>query len=505
MHRVSALLLLLAAALPASAQPKPDAEAQAKTLAPFLDDQTAAIVHIDVTRIDLDALAGKLTALAGAEVPELDLPKRVARGWLDGFRKAGGRSVYVIVSIADLPGPPLLVVPVPDGAKVDQLAAAFQPFQPLGLESDATRAGVVVVGPKPVLQRVRTLKPSPFPDLAKALAAVDGTAVQVIVQPTPTFRQALRETMPRFPDALGGGPTTIITRDFRWLAVGVDLTPKLGLRVIAQTESDESARDLRRLAANALGLVSQNKEVQRIYPHIDKLTPTLTPAADGSRLTLTLDENQLADVLRPAVRELRDVLQRRRSMDNLHQIGRALHAYYDRHQKFPAPASYGPDGKPLLSWRVHLLPFLGHAELYRQFKLDEPWDSPHNQALIARMPEVYRGPNAALNAAGKTRYLAPVGSATVWPGPAAVSLADIKDGTAVTVVVIEAAEAQAVEWTKPDDWRYDPKQPLAGLADPRRQGFLALMADGSARFLDSALDPNGLRAYFTISAGDTTP
>ena len=43
-------------------------------------------------------------------------------------------------------------------------------------------------------------------------------------------------------------------------------------------------------------------------------------------------------------------------------------------------------GKPLLSWRVHLLPFLEENELYEQFKLDEPWDSPHNIKLLDQMP-----------------------------------------------------------------------------------------------------------------------
>jgi hypothetical protein len=38
-----------------------------------------------------------------------------------------------------------------------------------------------------------------------------------------------------------------------------------------------------------------------------------------------------------------------------------------------------------LSWRVKLLPYLEQDHLYRQFKLNEPWDSPHNQALLKEM------------------------------------------------------------------------------------------------------------------------
>ena len=42
-------------------------------------------------------------------------------------------------------------------------------------------------------------------------------------------------------------------------------------------------------------------------------------------------------------------------------------------------------GKPLLSWRVAILPFVEQEELYAQFKLDEPWDSDNNKKLIAKI------------------------------------------------------------------------------------------------------------------------
>ncbi|HKB04137.1 MAG TPA: DUF1559 domain-containing protein, partial [Gemmataceae bacterium] len=47
-------------------------------------------------------------------------------------------------------------------------------------------------------------------------------------------------------------------------------------------------------------------------------------------------------------------------------------------------------GKPLLSWRVELLPYMEQADLYKQFRRDEPWDSEHNLQLLAKMPDVFR-------------------------------------------------------------------------------------------------------------------
>src|SRR5262249_4330457 len=76
--------------------------------------------------------------------------------------------------------------------------------------------------------------------------------------------------------------------------------------------------------------------------------------------------------------------------NNLKHIGIAMHSHHDAYDGLPAAVAYRPrTGKPGLSWRVALLPYLEGEGLYQAFKLDEPWDSPHNKKLIARMPRVY--------------------------------------------------------------------------------------------------------------------
>jgi hypothetical protein len=84
-----------------------------------------------------------------------------------------------------------------------------------------------------------------------------------------------------------------------------------------------------------------------------------------------------------------DPLDRLRVRRQLRQIALALHNYHDAVGTFPPPASSSRDGKPLLSWRVLILPYLEQDALYREFHLDEPWDSPHNKRLIDRMPAIY--------------------------------------------------------------------------------------------------------------------
>ncbi|MHB1036923.1 MAG: DUF1559 family PulG-like putative transporter [Pirellulales bacterium] len=204
----------------------------------------------------------------------------------------------------------------------------------------------------------------------------------------------------------------------------------------------------------------------------------------------------------PAVASARDAARRNQSANNLKQIGLAMHIYHDALKRFPAAAILDKQGKPLLSWRVQILPYIEQQALYQQFHLNEPWDSAHNRALIAQMPAVYASPDTRSPQPGKTRYLVPVGEGGMFADPKGPQLMDITDGTSNTIMVVEVGEAQAVEWTKPDDLKVDPKQPLAGLAGSPRRGFLAALADGSVHFLSESIDPAILRALFTAKGGE---
>ena len=72
----------------------------------------------------------------------------------------------------------------------------------------------------------------------------------------------------------------------------------------------------------------------------------------------------------------------------------AFHNYHQANSQFPPSVIFGADGEPKLSWRVALFPFLEQGALFQAFHLNEPWDSPHNKALIARMPEVFTTPSS---------------------------------------------------------------------------------------------------------------
>jgi hypothetical protein len=193
---------------------------------------------------------------------------------------------------------------------------------------------------------------------------------------------------------------------------------------------------------------------------------------------------------------------RARSTNNLKQIALAMLNYESAMRRLPARAIYSKDGKPLLSWRVMVLPFLEEMELYKQFHLDEPWDSDHNKPLIAKMPKIYAAPGSKAATGPKTVYLVPHGDDTIFPDGKATRIQDITDGTSNTILVVESNDDRAAIWTKPDDYDVDFKQPMAGLVGLRQGGFLAAFADGSVHFLKDTIKIETLKALFTRAGGE---
>ncbi len=196
---------------------------------------------------------------------------------------------------------------------------------------------------------------------------------------------------------------------------------------------------------------------------------------------------------------------RQEAMNQLKHLGLGIHNYHNERHSFPPPALVDGDGKPLLSWRVALLPYLegDFKELYAEFHLDEPWDSEHNQPLVAKMPAIYRCPRSKKADTGMTVYQAPRGRSTVFAGPDGIAIRKITDGLSNTIGVVEVDEEHAVPWTKPEDWTFDPANPAKGLGGHFPQDiFLCMICDGSAHAIATTAKKETLRALFTANGGE---
>jgi hypothetical protein len=506
MYRTIAVTLALALALPVVAAEKPDAEARARTVAPFLDAQTVAVAHVDLTRIDAGALLDWAVEAGHLDAKGIGEQRRELRGWLADLTRAGGKELYVVVNLADLPtGPPLVVVPLASGADAAAVRRALGRTELYQHARFETRDQTLVGGSEDALKRLRTSKPVPRPELASAFTAAGDTTAQLLLLPTADSLRVVSEMLPTVPPQAGGGSTRPLTHGLMWAALGVDLPPKAALRSVLQCRDADSARALKDFLARTGKALGGVKEVRDLLPAIDRIVELLTPEVEGDRLIVSLGDKELAAVLPPLARRTSQSVEQQAATGRLRDVVIAMHGYADSNKgRFPAEANFDKQGKPLLSWRVHLLPFVGEQKLYKEFHLDEPWDSPHNRALIARMPPVYQGPNWQLNRDGKTIYLAPVGKDVAFSGRAegARMPADFPDGTSNTIMLVEADNAHAVPWTKPEDLEVDLDHPERGLGGHFPGGFLVGLADGSVRFLSSAISKATLRAAFTRSGGE---
>jgi hypothetical protein len=188
--------------------------------------------------------------------------------------------------------------------------------------------------------------------------------------------------------------------------------------------------------------------------------------------------------------------------NNLTQLALAMHNHNDMYGQLPDPAIRDKDGKPLLSWRVKLLPFLEEDRLFREFKLDEPWDSPHNRPLLARMPKVYASPLSTTKEPTLTYYQLLVGGGAAFNDKIKSKIpGTFQDGTSNTILIAEIKHA--VPWTKPEDVPYDPNQPLPDFGVGTGNDFKVALADASVRTLNRRkISEKTLRAAITANGGE---
>jgi hypothetical protein len=188
--------------------------------------------------------------------------------------------------------------------------------------------------------------------------------------------------------------------------------------------------------------------------------------------------------------------------NNLKQIGLAMHNYHDTYGSFPPAYIADENGRPMHSWRVLLLPFLGQRKLYDSYRFDEPWSGPHNRQLAAQIPAVYRCPADEYVHPGSTdtSYMVIVGPQTVFPDDRPLSISQIPDGTTDTAMVVESIDA-AVNWIQPTDLDVDMAinefhpRTGPGISSHHEPGVQMCFCDGSVRLLSEKTDVELLRCF----------
>lgn len=308
----------------------------------------------------------------------------------------------------------------------------------------------------------------------------------------------------------------------QWGSVAFDLGKQTRLQTALHFETEKEAKEaiqpgqtgltlLRAGLERGIAQLDKEKDTQSMVQLLKQIQEPLKAAKieqQGATLragvAVEIDPAAAGLIFVQTMQKMRESSTRAQSANNLKQIALAMINYADTNGgRLPPHAIYDKNGKPLLSWRVLILPYIEQRNLYNQFHLDEPWDSEHNKKLLQYTIRTYTSPQQDEKSIKDhlTYYQGFVGKGAFFEGKRGVPYpAAFTDGTSNTIMVVEASKG--VPWTKPEDIPYDAEKPLPKLGLPGSTTCMAALCDGSVRTLPPKLTERTLRNAITRDDGN---
>jgi len=335
---IGIILIVLAGSGPALGQGGKLSE----LLAPFVNEQTLGVVAIDVARLDVDAtfdvaesVASKIMGAEQMEDVTAELQK--ARGefkeGFGGLKEGGVTMAYVLWSLDDLQDP---IYAVPLGAGGTELESWLNENVRLGDDAHVRRGGVMFIGDKQIMERRKGEAVVVRPELDKAMAAAGDAMIKVLLVPNADSRRVIEGMLPLLLEQGIKVPANTIMDGFQWGAIGVDLPPKMSLKMQVKSADAASAKALMGLWGAVSGFFGQAPELKEIQPSLSAALDMFKPEAVGAGLRLALDEGQcvrlVTDVLVPPLAKVRGEALRIKCGTNLSDLGRAILIYAHHHE-----------------------------------------------------------------------------------------------------------------------------------------------------------------------------
>ena len=538
---IAAILLALVALPQSFAQNR----APLEPIAPMISETTLAVAHLNLRAIDFDRIQTLIldgveqyitlqrfdkesVAEVMTESARLIAAKRpqIEAAFNDFLKETGLRDVYFISYydvIEDMPG--FFVIPTAGmtAAQRDNLwekidGTAFDDAYRINGFYVIAAGGFRMFKADPWPEYLARIKPVKNPMLDEAFAGTDKALFSAaVVVPKNVMRILGDAGMPMVAMPQVGSLLYLLNDHTKWASAVLDLD-KPNMRVAVQMSSKDSAVEAREVLIDLIDMsvammtmqMMMEEEMEDFVPLVGAfmrgLFRTLLPTVDGDQLVYETsgDKGMSAAVgvggvavalLLPAVQAAREAARRMQCTNQLKQIALAMHMYHDVTRSFPPAYTVDKDGKPLHSWRVLLLPYIEQTALYRQIRLDEPWDSAYNSQFHDLMISAYQCPSNPFVAPGANCcYTVIVGEHTAFPGAKGVSMAQIPDGTSNTLMVAERLEP--VCWMDPtcevtleeileqgginNGWE--------GLGSRHTGGINAAFCDGSVQFISNTID-----------------
>jgi len=482
------LLLSLACLIPAI-------QARASDITPYLEASTVAVARIDLQQVDIPQTLKKINELSPDVMPPgLQTSVNLIGGGLVGsLKQTGVEHIYVMLSTLDIMQARVsLFVPTTDSANVAETLSAITGMLPDNLPYQVAQVSDgVLIAPPEIVERLRQRPAANRPDLEKALLEKPATITLAV-----GLRDDLRQSVANLLSDVPPGE------------VPIPFSPKqLAADIESVTIQVTAPKLLLSTSLNTIDATAAERTATVLQKYFDLIVPNTNIAnIERADKTLALELNQ--EQLLAAILPLSQATSRSRASmqesNNLKQIAIAMHNFESAYRVLPPRMSVSEDGTPLLSWRVHLLPYLNEQALYDQFHLDEPWDSPHNIQLVEKIPWPYRSLEHNDLKLGHTCVVQPLSAGSLWGSNERKLLRfqDVHDSTSNTLAVVIAPKQNAVPWTKPEDLTIDPASPMESLFGDREQMLFALL-DTSVQTLNrSETTAERIMAALTHQGGE---
>jgi hypothetical protein len=306
------------------------------------------------------------------------------------------------------------------------------------------------------------------------------------------------------------GDASGILNGLKLVTLGMYLDP-WRIEMVIQTENRELANDVQKSILKAIQSIpdlvqAQVEEVGKdpVFKALAAMVKSVSIMGDKVTIVIT-DFDPYFEIAARINEQNQAKAAAASSMNKVKNIATALLAYHKDKGKFPPAATLSKEGKPLLSWRVQILPYLGHNFLYKQFRQNEPWDSDHNKKLIRRIPPSFRETQDDLNK-GTTPFQAPVGIATLFtPGGTGTNSIQIINELSNTIMLVKVPEDKTAIWTKPEDWEIDISLPAKDLLKGFTNAIVFACADGEVKAIPLKEAEEKIKSMLVIDGKPKTP
>ncbi|QDV23779.1 DUF1559 family PulG-like putative transporter [Aureliella helgolandensis] len=461
---------------------------RAADLTSLLDPNACLLLRIDVAKIEVPQLFEVVNPIVGEQnKPQMLSAQVLLAGVLQSLRDAKVEELYVSLATQDLSDSfPALIIPSSQPARVQEVVESLLAMVPPELELHLHQhpLGVVVAQSKTWQRMVAQANVQ-----ASGLRSHYQDYSDATMNATLGFNQDVKDAVVDvWPDQLPAelrlplSPRRLM-RDVDALSLVCEMRSQFSLSVVAACRDATSAAQM----TSELQPVLQSAGLE--LKQVD------------SSLSVDIDQEWLNKLLRPLFHSGKLSTPRMQVSNNMKRIAMALHNFHSAFEACPPRMTVDESGRELLSWRVFLLPYLGEEALYKQFRLNEPWDSPHNRTLVDKMPAVFADVGNSNLPSGHTRLQVVLTDGSVWDGndDRLLQFQDITDGNSNTVFFLVAPEDRSVVWSQPADFEVS-REGLVDAVFAGRESVLAAYFDSSIRPIKLE-DSERLHAQLTGNGG----